>query len=165
VDGKARPGAVRPVLACEVVLVFLGIDPGVGGGIACLDEAGGVVFAVAMPESDHDLFAYLDGRVGRAVLEKVHSSPQMGVASSFTFGVQFGRCRMALAAAAIPFDLVSPQKWQRLLNCFSEGDKAVTKIRAAQLFPGLKVTHAIADCLLLAEYCRRTQRLTDAVVG
>jgi hypothetical protein len=37
----------------------------------------------------------------------------------------------------------------------SKGDKNVTKRRAQQLFPQLKVTHAIADALLIAEYGRR----------
>ena len=33
-------------------------------------------------------------------------------------------------------------------------DKNVTKNRAQQLWPTIKVTHAIADALLLGEYCR-----------
>jgi hypothetical protein len=37
----------------------------------------------------------------------------------------------------------------------SAGNKNVTKTRAAQLFPGVKMTHAIADALLIAEYGRR----------
>ena len=39
----------------------------------------------------------------------------------------------------------------------SKGDKNVTKRRAQELFPGARVTHAVADALLLAEYCRRLE--------
>lgn len=145
-------------------MVFLGIDPGASGGVACLTADRDVVLAVAMPETDADLLAVLAGAVDRVkspslchgTLEKVHSSPQMGVTSAFTFGMQYGRVRMALAALHIPFDEVAPPRWQRRLECLSGGDKSVTKVRAQQLFPGVKVTHYIADALLLAEFCRRT---------
>lgn len=139
--------------------VFVGIDPGQGGGIACIVSTD--VRAVAMPETERDLLDYLrdcttlsDGAIS-AVLEKVHSSPQMGVSSSFKFGCGYGRLRMALVAAGIPFDEVTPQRWQKLLGCQSRGDKNVTKKRAQDLFPSLRITHAVADALLLAEYCRR----------
>jgi len=36
------------------------------------------------------------------------------------------------------------------------GDKNVSKRRAQELFPEIKITHAIADALLIAEYARRT---------
>lgn len=146
-----------------MAFTFLGIDPGVGGGLACLNHDGTVRWAVPMPETDGDLLVTLmtarenAPSLCRAVLEKVHSSPQMGVTSAFTFGTQYGRCRMALAALHIPFDEVSPPRWQRKLECLSGGDKHVTKARAQQLFPHVKVTNATADALLLAEYSRRTQ--------
>jgi hypothetical protein len=37
----------------------------------------------------------------------------------------------------------------------TKGDKNVSKRRAQELFPQLKVTHATADALLIAEYGRR----------
>jgi hypothetical protein len=64
---------------------------------------------------------------------------------------------MALTAADVPFDEVLPVKWQTVMGCRSGGDKNITKARAQQLFPHVKVTHAIADALLLAEFCRRAQ--------
>jgi hypothetical protein len=152
-------------------MIFLGIDVGLAGGIAIIDSCGGVLAAVRMPETDADLYRTLSGWTkspelaaveARAVLEKVHSSPQMGVASAFSFGRGYGACRMALTATGIPFDEVTPFKWQRRLECLSGGDKNVTKARAQQLFPHVKVTHYIADALLLAEFCRRTQLLDDA---
>lgn len=147
---------------------FLGIDPGKGGGIAALSESGEVVLAVRMPETEQDLLStFASGAVHSAAafayIERVHASPQMGVTSAFTFGYGLGRLHMALAAAGIPFDQVTPQAWQVALNCrvkspgMGKGDKNVTKARAQQLFPSVTVTHALADALLLAEFCRRVR--------
>jgi hypothetical protein len=87
-----------------------------------------------------------------AYIEQVHSSPQMGVKSAFTFGNGFGHLEMALTAAGIPFTRIRPQVWQKELGCLTKGDKNVTKRKAQELFPSLKVTHATADALLIAKY-------------
>lgn len=143
--------------------LYIGIDPGKGGGLAFL---GAHVEVVKMPETERDILDCLvtakAGVIGRsqvkAYLELVRSSPQMGVVSAFTFGLGYGFLRMALIACGIPFDSVTPQKWQKALGCRSGGDKNVTKRRAQELFPDIKVTHAIADALLIAEYGRRKER-------
>lgn len=142
--------------------LHIGIDPGASGGIAFIpDSLPSKAWASKMPETLADLWDVLDG-VGfdstshHACLEKVHSMPGQGVASSFKFGQGFGHLEMALTASRIPFTYVTPQKWQKELQCLTGGDKNVSKARAQQLFPHLKITHAIADSLLIAEYCRRT---------
>jgi hypothetical protein len=61
-----------------------------------------------------------------------------------------------LTGEEFPFEEVSPQKWQKAMGCMTKGDKNVSKAKAQQLFPQLKITHAIADALLIAEYARRT---------
>jgi len=135
----------------------IGIDPGSNGGIALIDEKG-KAHAHKMPETLQDLFELLnsyalgcDGNC-RAYLEQIHSSPQMGVKSAFTFGNGFGHIEMALTAAGIPFERIRPQVWQKSMGCMTKGDKNVSKRRAQELFPGIKVTHAIADSLLIASY-------------
>jgi crossover junction endodeoxyribonuclease RuvC len=145
------------------VKVFLGIDPGQSGGLAVL--MGGPLhpkspeaFVWKMPETERDLWEIVRTReVGEAfaVIEAVHSMPKQGVASSFKFGRSYGFLRGCLIASGIPFEEVTPQKWQKALGCLTKGDKNVSKRRAQQLFPGLKITHATADALLLAEYARR----------
>jgi hypothetical protein len=141
-------------------MVFLGIDPGTGGGFAAVDERGHWLATCRMPSNEQDVLAWLqqwpDG-VTRAVLEYVRSSPQMGVRSAFTFGAGYGGLRMALVACNVPFDEVTPGKWQNVMQCRTGGDKNVTKRRATELFPGAKVTHAVADALLLAEFARRLE--------
>jgi hypothetical protein len=87
-----------------------------------------------------------------AYIEQVHSSPQMGVKSAFTFGNGFGHLEMALTAAGIPFARIRPQVWQKELGCMTKGDKNVTRKRAQELFPTIKCTHAVSDALLIAHY-------------
>lgn len=119
------------------------------------------VFALKMPDTERDVWGRIvDGGVRSertvfAVIERVHSMPKQGVASSFKFGRSYGFLRGCLIASGIPFEEVTPQVWQKALGCLSRGDKNVTKARAQQLFPSLKITHATADALLLAEYARR----------
>lgn len=142
---------------------YIGIDPGLGGGIAVLTGHGCVVEATRMPVTEADVLALLKPyeHAGRAVLELVHAMPKQGVVSSFTFGKGYGGLRMALAACSIPFDEVTPQRWQKAMGCRTKGDKNVSKRRAQELFPAQKVTHAIADSLLIAEYGRRQQFVID----
>jgi hypothetical protein len=61
---------------------------------------------------------------------------------------------MAIVAAGIPFETVTPQKWQKTLGCLTKGDKNVSKRKAQELFPDIKITHAIADSLLIAHYAK-----------
>jgi len=133
---------------------ILGIDPGTNGGIAWITNGKSCV--EKMPDTLQDLWELLRDIAGEgrchAYLEQVHSSPQMGVKSAFTFGNGFGHLEMALTAAGIPFTRVRPQVWQKELGCMTKGNKNITKQKAQELFPGIKVTHATADSLLIATY-------------
>lgn len=140
---------------------YLGIDPGKSGAMAIVDEEGGLVSVCRLKETHHDVWAWLDehrAEVGFAVLEKVSAMPKQGVSSTFKFGESFGFCQGMLVAAAVRFELVTPQKWQGAMGCRSKGDKNVTKARAQALFPTTKVVHATADALLLADYARRLRQ-------
>jgi hypothetical protein len=138
--------------------LYIGIDPGLSGGIAFIPTSG-EPWAHKMPETDRDLIDLLRDSTrdmeARATLEFVSSSPQMGVKSAFTFGEGYGRLQMALTALGVPYERVRPQAWQKAMGCLTKGDKNVSKRRAQELFPALKVTHAIADALLIAEFARR----------
>ena len=90
-----------------------------------------------------------------ATIELQHAFPKQGVSSTFKFGRNYGFLRGILIALSIPFEEVSPLKWQREMACLSKGDKNITKSRAQELFPSIKITHATSDALLIAEYARR----------
>ena len=146
-------------------MIFLGIDPGKTGGISV---HGHYVQAFGFTnKTNMDIYRMIKDckyinrgdvtEVGCiAMIEKVHSMPKQGVASSFTFGKGYGFLLGCLTALEIPFEYVTPQKWQRYLGCLSKGDKNVTKQKAQELYPQLKITHAIADALLIGEYLKRT---------
>jgi|SRR6187402_823351 len=136
---------------------FMGIDPGQGGGISVLCIKGTVLDAVKMPRSNHALLDFLREWDAPMVvaLEFVRSSPQMGRRGVFQFGWGLGVLEMGLTASGLHYSVVTPQKWQRAMACMSGGDKNVTKSKAIELFPGRKITHYVADSLLIAEYARR----------
>lgn len=145
---------------------FIGIDPGVQGGIAvlCVNDAGETyhIDKLALKDkTEADISSWVwelsDGFNDKfvVVIEAVHSSPQMGVKSAFTFGRSYGFLRGVLSSLGYPYVEVRPQAWQKAMGCLTKGDKNKTKALAQQLYPGERVTHAVADALLLATYCRR----------
>ena len=137
---------------------YIGIDPGISGGIAWINDTG--PHAIKMPKTVKDRWlaiSQLETNDCYAMLERVSTSPQMGVRSAGTFMQNRGELLACLCASGIPYDEVTPTKWMRSLNCLTGGDKNVTKSKAQSMFPELKITHAVADALLLAEYCRTTR--------
>jgi hypothetical protein len=44
------------------------------------------------------------------------------------------------------------------MGCLTKGDKNVSKRKAQELFPSTKVTHAIADSMLIAAYGRKMSK-------
>jgi crossover junction endodeoxyribonuclease RuvC len=146
--------------------VCIGIDPGQNGGIAWIHRTLHVPQAMAepMPETERDVWDCLNigSMETKAVIEKVHSMPKQGVASTFKFGVGYGGLRMALIGRGIPFREVTPQQWMKALEIpprRKSDTKTTWKKRllsiAQQWFPEVMVTLKTADALLLAEYCRR----------
>lgn len=92
---------------------YIGIDPGQSGGFAVLNN-NGIVEVIKMPPTETDIWNWISSNKNCfAVIEKVHSMPGQGVASTFKFGYGFGGLNMALVAAKIPFELISPRQWQK----------------------------------------------------
>lgn len=138
----------------------IGIDPGASGAIALIHS--GIIHTVRMSETEADVAAFLirwrelgDDMGMFGFLERVHSMPKQGVSSSFKFGASYGFLKGLLVGLRIPFEEVTPQKWQKAMGCLTKGDKNVSKQAAQRLFPQEKVVHATADAMLIAEFCRR----------
>ena len=144
-------------------MTYIGIDPGKSGAIAALNDNGELDCGQEPQRNDAtesdiaDFIAVCAACSKFAFIERVAARPGQGVSSSFKFGQSYGFLRGLLIANGIPFEEVTPQKWQSAMGCLSKGDKNVTKARAQQLFPQLKITHANADAILIAEYCRRVR--------
>ena len=144
-------------------MIYAGIDPGVSGAVAFLPSNGNPWF-VSNKDSLRDLAEEVvtlsRDDVVVAMIEIVHSSPQMGVKSAFTFGQSYGRLEAVFITLGIVIERVRPAAWQKAMQCMTKGDKNITKAKAQELFPDTKITHANADALLIAEYLRRNQYLT-----
>lgn len=157
--------------------LIMAIDPGANGGIAVLDEGGGIVSVDKMPSTMMDLYDYLskfgydaspDGSGCQVVcyLEAVgFGIPGQSSKATATFSRHCGHVEMALLALRIPTNTVTPQKWIKSYqlgksNAYSKTEwKNRLKAKAQQLFPmlGKKITLATCDALLIAEYGRKIE--------
>lgn len=167
-----------PSLAMDTVR-FVGVDPGVSGGIAVLtvraDDPSVLVSAAAypFPSSQRMTLALVQDVVGdpstcMAAFEKNHGyvggAGDPGV-SMFRFGESSGEVRMALVACGLEPTDVPPQTWQRTVNVkrIKKEKRGPWKNRlkqlAAAMFPLLVVTLKTADALLIAEHLRRSSTM------
>jgi crossover junction endodeoxyribonuclease RuvC len=148
--------------------IYIGVDPGQSGGMAIL-RSGTSGMVCPMPQTEKDVYDWFEPFQYRgsptAIIEKVHSFPGQGVASTFKFGVGYGGLRMALIAAGIPFEEVTPRTWQKAFGIVVR-KKTETKLHfknrlkahAQQIFPNVEgVTLKTCDALLMAEFCRRKE--------
>ena len=133
--------------------------------------------AVAMPATERDIWNWITGQMWEAVSGKVEHNIGFAVieqntgyvggegnpgSAMFKFGRSAGLLTMALVAAGIPYEEITPGQWQKKLGIppRKKGEaKGVFKNRlkaeAQRLFPRIPVTLKTADALLLAEYARR----------
>lgn len=147
--------------------MIIGIDPGQSGGIAAID--GDASHAVPMPLSGKDINGHAVANILKnltpsvVILEKVHAMPKQGVSSTFKFGMGYGLVIGVCEALGIPYRLVTPQAWKKVVLAGTAKDKdaAISFVRRAypgvDLTPGHKrVPHdGMADAICLAEYGRQ----------
>ncbi len=148
---------------------FAGIDPGKTGAMAIFDEQGqGISFldfqedlrAVCQSVRSKDV----ECPIALAVLENVHPMPREGVSSSFKFGTNFGIWQAILTAYSIPFQLITPHRWRRVLDSSvpAKPSKEDLRLYAIRRWPEAapylhrKRDHGRAEALIMAEYARQT---------
>jgi len=149
-----------------VSVYVIGIDPGKKGSITALDKRGAFAGSVRFDrDTPLDVVGWLrslqaGGGIVFASMEKVGAMPGNGGTSMFKFGVSTGWCHGILDALGIPWELVTPTKWQRGMACLNGGNKNITKAAAQRLWPDERpsprgITQDDADGMLIAEYARR----------
>jgi len=141
--------------------IYIGIDPGKAGGICFLMDDDIKTFKC--PATTHDMAEELilakDIRKCTAVVERVHSFPGQGVASTFNFGYNYGVWLGILSALHIPYQLCLPRKWMKFYGSMpkeKKDRKNHLKQLAQQMYPDHKVTLYNADAILLANYLKKT---------
>lgn len=154
----------------------LGLDPGLSGGLAIIHSGG--VITEPMPVignviDKRGLLTWLRANrdlIEMAYLELSASRPKQSSQSTFTFGRGFGTLEMALEAAEIPYQVVPPNVWCKVIHAGMPKDmkaKDKSRIVAARLFPNLdlresprcKVPHeGMMDATLIASYGLRIMR-------
>ena len=162
--------------------VFIGIDPGMTGGLAAVNEGGSLLSVIPIPRlkgstgpQDYhaikEWFASMKklGRV-EAALERVSVRPGEGVKSTLTAGTNWGFLKGMLVAIGASYVEPTPQTWKKTLSLPKRSGKERQKgkedaaVLATQLFPGIDLTpgrkriphDGMADAVLIAEYARRT---------
>ena len=155
--------------------MIAGIDPGLTGGLAVLDDHGQRVFLAPLPliagreVATHELRQSLElFGVGTVYLERAQAFPKMGVSGAFSYGAMFGAI-YATCLSVCAVVLVSPVKWHKTMCAGTPVDaptKARALIAAERLFPGVdlrataksrKAHEGMMDALLIAEYGRRQE--------
>lgn len=157
---------------------YIGIDPGFKGAVAAITENAAYVSdtpsaIIGKSKREYlipEMIRILDEFTSRegilisdvvVAIEKVHSMPRQGVASAFTFGKGYGIWLGILASLHIPYDEVTPQRWQKEMMDGMQRGKDAARVRAMQIFPSLseslkrKSDDGRADALLIAEWRRR----------
>ena len=149
--------------------ILIAIDPGAKGAFAVFRRAEitTVPFTGDSDFLESMLSIKLDSqRCGDEVvcwLERVGGYVGSGQPGSamFKFGDNFGFIRGVVMALGFELRLVSPQTWQKGLPstpkladraAAKRAHKRALKERAAQLYPGRKITLANADALLILDY-------------
>lgn len=146
----------------------IGIDPGWSGGIAIMDAERGLSLH-KMPGDYSGICALLTPYAGLVCinsfeplahcwLELVHANSQNGCKGNWQLSANFTSVQIALNALAIPFTVVSPQRWMKRLQPLPSGAGAYAerKRRVKELmkerYPEQRVTLATADALAILDY-------------
>lgn len=126
------------------------------------DEPGMVAIMTAIGDNASKL-----GLALLVTIEKVNAMPSiagkrsMGATSAFSFGVGYGMWRMCCAALGIPYRLVHPATWKKIVLAGTPKSDGAEAIVAGQLYPAAAaelrgprggIRDGRVDALLIAHY-------------
>ena len=151
---------------------IIGIDPGLSGGIAVLDDLK-IYDIFDMPimsegkKNKNQLnSAQLVNIIKKHVLknddtfvivEQVSAMPGQGVTSMFNFGQTFGAIKGICAALSLPIFFVRPSKWKKHFNLIN-ASKDSSRTKVIEMYPSLSSQLAKkkdvnkSDAVLIARY-------------
>jgi crossover junction endodeoxyribonuclease RuvC len=152
-------------------VIHIGIDPGLTGAIAALDDEAQLVLCEDLPVIRVGKLAWIDsneltsllmtarnGSPARIIVERSQPMPGQGVSSTFCIGVVLGSILAACQRIAVPLELAPAAPWKRAMGLDSRKGASLDKARL--LFPTAdldrKKDHNRAEACLLAEFSRRT---------
>ncbi|MFG1334004.1 hypothetical protein V5F41_22470 [Xanthobacter autotrophicus] len=144
-------------------MLILGIDPGLSGAFAFLDD-GKLTHVADLPTMGEGARRMLDSGAladalkpltfDFAVIEQVGAMPGQGVSSMFRFGHAVGQAVGVIHALGIPLKWASPGTWKRTMGLNSDKERA--RALAIETFPSLraqfarKKDHGRAEAALMA---------------
>ena len=158
-------------------MIIIGIDPGLSGGIAVLEDKK-VKELFDMPvmadgkknkrqlNSAHlvklikENFKDIDDTI--VVVEQVNAMPGQGVTSMFNFGQTFGAIKGICAALGLPIFLIRPAKWKKYFELINSS-KDASRTKAIEMYPSIsdklskKKDVNKSDALLIARYYSETR--------
>lgn len=156
---------------------FIGVDPGLFGAVAFVDFSNesaeiddvptfqvGKGRMVDYARLSSLLIDYGSSPAGveLGVVERVAANPTWGRSTCFKLGAAFGACCTAIAAAGIPYRLVTSPEWKRALKVST--DKEAARQIASQIMPWAahwwpnKNHHNRAEAALIAYYAREISK-------
>tara|TARA_Y100001970_G_scaffold291804_1_gene430417 strand:+ start:9976 stop:10464 length:489 start_codon:yes stop_codon:yes gene_type:complete len=152
---------------------IIGIDPGLSGGIAVLDDLK-IFDMFDMPimsegkKNKNQLnSAQLVNIIKKhivsgntfVIVEQVSAMPGQGVTSMFNFGQTFGSIKGICAALNLPIFYVRPTKWKKHFELINSS-KDASRTKAIEMYPHIsprlsrKKDVNKADAILIARYFR-----------
>ena len=172
--------------------IIIGVDPGFSGALVTMSVDGAPLRTVIMPviksstkikkkskdgtksktstksKTTLDMVAitkFFDTRkkaIRHVFIEQVGAMPGQGVVSMFRFGEGYGFLQGICAGLRIPFSLIHPVTWKRIICHGIPKGKASGILVAQRLWPTANILDekgkhhdGIADALCIAEYGRR----------
>ena len=156
---------------------IIGIDPGLSGAIAILDDnkIKELFDMPVMPDGKknkrqlnsallvkliRDNIKNLEDTV--MVVEQVNAMPGQGVTSMFNFGQTFGAIKGICAALGLPIFLVRPAKWKKHFELINSS-KDASRTKAIEMYPSIseqlskKKDVNKSDAILIARYYSETR--------
>ena len=153
---------------------IIGIDPGLNGAIAVLEnnKVKEIFDVPVMPEGKKNKRQLNSAQLVKmlkdisynkeetvVVVENVSAMPGQGVTSMFNFGQTFGSIKGICAALNLPIFFVRPAKWKKHFDLINSS-KDASRTKVIEMYPSIsprlskKKDVNKADAILIARYFR-----------